>query len=553
MTPTMIEFLPAGFVQWSPLSQGIALGLMTYVLEDAPTLAASLLVAAGVLSWWPAFLGCFLGIWTGDALLYAAARTWGRSLLARPWMHRWIRPEALDRSERWFTTHGIWVLGLSRLIPGTRLPTYLAAGFLRVPLVLFLVVTGLAALLWTGLLFGITRLYGEGILAWTGSGVSGAVTLTAGFVLCWLLLRRLGTIEGSHVRRRVTTAIGRYRRWEFWPSWLFYTPVAAHCLRLAARYRSLTLPSAANPGMFSGGIVGESKADILGSLARACPEFTVPYRPIPGGVVGRRFAELQRLVEAGELRYPVVLKPDVGQRGDGVKVIRSAEQARDYLSMTSAPLVAQEFVPGPHEIGVFYYRFPEEAFGRILGITEKVFPELVGDGLHSIEELIWRDRRARFLANRYLARLHPRRSEVLPAGARLKLVETGNHAQGCVFLDGARLWSQPLAARIDEISKRIPGFHIGRYDIRYNSETDLRQGNGFKILELNGAASEVTDIYDPKHSLRQAYRKLFHQWDLVFAIADANRRRGIRPTAVTDLWRAWRGYSTQAATYPEAD
>lgn len=549
----MPEFLPLGFLEWSPLSQGIALGLMTYVLEDAPTVAASLMVAAGVLPWWPAFLGCFLGIWTGDALLYAAARTWGRPLFKRPWLQRWLRPEALARSERWFTAHGVWVLGLSRLIPGTRLPTYLAAGLLRVPPVLFLVVTGVAALIWTGLLFGITRLYGRGLLAWTGPGASGAVSLTAGFVLLWLLLHRFRAVSGSHIWRRIWTAFQRYGRWEFWPSWLFYAPVAAHCLRLAARYRSLTLPSAANPGMFSGGLVGESKSQILRSLACACPEFTVRYRFISGGTVARRCAELQRLVEAGALRYPLVLKPDVGQRGAGVKVIRAAEQARDYLSLTSAPLIAQEFVPGPYEIGVFYYRFPEEAFGRILGITEKVFPELVGDGLHSVEELIWREPRARFLADRYLARVHHRRSEVLPPGARLKLVETGNHAQGCIFLDGARLWSQPLAARIDDISKRIPGFYIGRYDIRYNSETDLRQGTGFKILELNGAASEVTHIYDPKHSLREAYRKLFQQWGLVFAIAEANRQRGVRPTPVIDLWQAWRGYSAQASTYPEAD
>ena len=46
---------------------------------------------------------------------------------------------------------------------------------------------------------------------------------------------------------------------------------------------------------------------------------------------------------------------------------------------------------------------------------------------------------------------------------------------------------------------------------------------GFAILELNGAASEATSAYDFSKSLREAYRVLFQQWDLVFAIGDENR------------------------------
>jgi len=243
----------------------------------------------------------------------------------------------------------------------------------------------------------------------------------------------------------------------------------------------------------------------------------------------------------------------VGQRGAGIKLIRSAEQAEAYLRQTSAPLVAQRYAPGPHEAGVFYYRFPHEVRGHIFAITEKLFPILVGDGKSTLTELIWSDPRARFMANKYLQRFSERQAEVLTVGDELKLVEAGNHAQGCIFRDGMRLCTPELESRMDEISQKLTGFFIGRYDIRYSSEKDLCAGTNFQIIELNGAASEATSIYDARNSIVAAYRTLFQQWDVVFAIGAANRKLGCTPTGYKLLWQTWRAYGRLAATYPPAD
>jgi hypothetical protein len=178
---------------------------------------------------------------------------------------------------------------------------------------------------------------------------------------------------------------------------------------------------------------------------------------------------------------------------------------------------------------------------------------LTGDGRSTVAELIESDPRARFIADTYLKRFHARREEVLEAGEELKLVEAGNHAQGCIFRDGMRLNSPALEARIDEISRKLTGFFIGRYDIRFASEYDLRAGKNFQIIELNGAASEATSIYDARNSLWTAYRTLFRQWELVFAIGAANRALGVVPTKLSRVWREWRNYSALAATYPAAD
>jgi hypothetical protein len=115
------------------------------------------------------------------------------------------------------------------------------------------------------------------------------------------------------------------------------------------------------------------------------------------------------------------------------------------------------------------------------------------------------------------------------------------------------LWSEQLEARIDEISRSVPGFFIGRYDVRYASQAVLRRGEGFAILELNGAASEATSAYDASRSLLAAYRLLFEQWRLVFAIAAANRRRGHRADSLGRLLGEWREYRRRSTCHPVAD
>ena len=127
------------------------------------------------------------------------------------------------------------------------------------------------------------------------------------------------------------------------------------------------------------------------------------------------------------------------------------------------------------------------------------------------------------------------------APAQTTTLAAGSHTTGSVTLT----WTAPGD---DGISGRAT-----RYDIRYSSEETLRAGKGFQIIELNGAASEATNIYDARNSLFTAYRTLFQQWDLVFAIGAANRERGCAPTDLSVVWKKWREYSRLAATYPAAD
>jgi hypothetical protein len=191
--------------------------------------------------------------------------------------------------------------------------------------------------------------------------------------------------------------------------------------------------------------------------------------------------------------------------------------------------------------------------GKVFAITEKVFPVVTGDGLHTLEELIRADPRASLVAGTYLQRFASEKARILAADECFRLVEAGNHCQGAIFLDGGRLFSEALERRIDEISQSIPGFFVGRFDIRYASAQALRDGRDFQIIELNGASSEATNIYDPRNSLWNAYRTLFRQWEIVFAIADENRKRGLRTMSVRTILEKFSQYRRQTALHPVSD
>jgi hypothetical protein len=283
------------------------------------------------------------------------------------------------------------------------------------------------------------------------------------------------------------------------------------------------------------------------------PEFVADGYLLPAGSLSEQMRVLRHLREEHAILYPLVLKPNVGQRGGGFKLIACESDAESYLGHMRADCIVQCYVPDEKEVGVFYYRIPGEAHGNIFAVTEKVFPSIIGDGKTTFEQLLQKDVRASLIARIYIRRFPELHGKILKAGERLRLVEAGNHCQGCIFRDGSHLISIQLRDRIDEISQRIPGFFIGRYDIRYANDADLLRGENFKIIELNGAASEATNIYDERNSLLSAYRTLYQQWELVYRIGRANRDRGHKPASVLAVLRDARLYAQMAQAYPAAD
>lgn len=332
--------------------------------------------------------------------------------------------------------------------------------------------------------------------------------------------------------------------------WLFYAPVAVWIAWLSIRRRGIRAISAANPGIPDGGIVGESKHEILSRLP---VEWTIPSVLIRAGARDERVWQLLHCITHKGWTLPLVFKPDVGQRGTGVKIVRKLTEASDYLGREHGGVLVQPYHNGPYEAGVFYYRYPGCSRGRILSITDKHFPFVLGDGRSTLEELIWTDRRLRMQAGTFLRRHADRKDFVLPAGERFQLAVAGNHVQGTLFRDGRHLITPALEERIDTIAQSYKGFFIGRFDIRYSDLQRFTAGEDFAIVELNGATAESTNIYDPAGSLFAAYRQLFRQWSLVFAIGKANLQDGARSSGFVRVFELLRAHWNTHVAYATSD
>lgn len=523
----------------------LLLATATLVSEDLTSVGAGMLAARGRMSLGLAIAGCFIGIFVGDALLFLAGRWLGRSGAGGHVIRRFVGTAALDRSATWLEQRGASVILTTRFVPGTRLPTYVAAGLIGVSPWRFFAYFACAAALWTPLIVGASALPTAGLARlgmFAPSGLLETGVLLVGIFLFIRLVARISTHRG---RRALVGSWRRLTRWEFWPPWVVYPPVVLYVLTLMVRHRGVTVFTSANPAIIGGGFVGESKAEILTWLAQATdrvPAFIVLESA--AGLEARRAAARAFAAERG---LPVVLKPDQGQRGSGVVVARTPAQLDADVAACGVDTILQRYVPGV-EYGLFYYRRPGEAHGHVFSITEKRRAEVIGDGRRTLEGLILDDPRAVALAQTYLEMNTEGRDAVPARGQRVTLSELGTHCRGSIFLDGREVSTPALVEAVDRIGRAAEGFYFGRFDVRAASVDALRAGE-FSILELNGVTSEATHIYDPRHSLWAAYRTLFEQWRLAFEIGAANRARGVTPTPLRTLVRLWRSYQRSAGAH----
>jgi membrane protein DedA with SNARE-associated domain len=502
----------------------VALGLFlgTFVLEDATLISAITLVAQGEISFELAAAACFLGISLGDLGLYAIGR-WSTGL---SWVNRHLRSgrvhhvlDALATKERMAAA-----VVLSRFVPGTRLPTYLAAGALRYSFTQFFALTLVSVSFWVVAVLAV----GRGLVDLLADNWITALFLG---VFIYLLLKALApALFDRWARRAMVHGWRRWLKFEFWPGWLFYIPVVGIYLWHSIRCLDLLAPLRAAPHLRNAGLIGEAKWDFLQHADPDAPSTLPALRigPRTEGLAEQAWMEILKELQAKGLdQFPLIAKPDVGQRGYAVRIIEGPGELRQYFDEMDGAVIVQRMSRHQREAGLFYIRMPEADRGFLFSITDKEFPKLVGDGKLTLGDLILRDRRARILTPTYFARHKERLDSVIPAGVEVPLSRCGNHCQGAIFLNGEDLKTPQLLEAVEGIVRRIPNFYFGRIDVRYRSSESLRHGLDFEVLEVNGAGSEATHIWDSRTSLFEAYRVLFQQWGYLFSVGCAVKRQGL--------------------------
>ncbi len=313
----------------------------------------------------------------------------------------------------------------------------------------------------------------------------------------------------------------RIIRYEFWPFWLLYLPMYFYGLYLALRAGSFTYFTAANPGMKYGGAFDTPKYDILSFIDT---DF------IPGAVrikqdIGSE--DLTTLIKESGLAFPLIVKPDMGERGRGVELIEDLSTLQTYLTRQKGNIILQEYISWPLELGILYYKYPDGSGEGVSSLIIRDFLRVRGDGQTTLHGLIKEKNRAQLNRKHLLGKYKDRLHEVLSEGEEILLEPIGNHNRGTCFLNGSRLINDQILGVFSKIAADIPGFDYGRFDVKAKSLDDLYLGKNIRILELNGVNSEPAHIYDPDYALLKAYRDIARHMKIIFRISRMNHLEGI--------------------------
>jgi len=330
-------------------------------------------------------------------------------------------------------------------------------------------------------------------------------------------------LKKSWKRFRQSTFFVKLMSWEYWPVYITNIPVVGFWLFFALRSRALFFFSAVNPVIETGGVLGESKINILNRL----PKSTIPKTIF----IKNEKVDVETISEqmkSKALVFPIIAKPDVGERGFLVEKISNHSELVAYLQQIQVDFIIQEFIDFQEELSVMYHRLPNENIGKITSVCVKKTLTVLGDGISTVEELMENYPRARLQLVRFQNNSSTILKKVPKAGETIELEPIGNHSRGTTFLNGNHHIDSTLEAVFDGIGAEMQGIHYGRFDLKCASIEALKNGKDFKILEFNGIASEPAHIYDPEYSTFQAYKDIYDHWKIIYKISKIQRAKGIK-------------------------
>ncbi len=500
------------------------------------------------------------GMVASDFALYGI----GASARHIPWLNKYAVDDRVRRFGSVLKRNLFGLFALCRVVPGVVFIAFVACGWSRVPLARFTAASLFVSAVYLPLTLYLVIVFGDAlddhVGLWTWPVLLCAMIAT-GFVRQRVFAFREGLEAGERAvvpavrprnghrgMPRLAAGDSKVAPAERIPPGLFYFPLVLTWCALGLRHRSLTLPTAANPMIPTGGMWGESKSayllDVAPAERRWIADFAVLKRGIGFWSVQSDFDRSLRLLADAGIDFPLVAKPDIGWHGYGVRRIEEPAALREYIAHfpEGAKMLLQRLLPYAGEAAVLYARIPGEETGRIRSLTFRYYPHVIGDGRSTLRDLIYTDPRARWKARLHLGidpthqALSLENLQQVPAsGEVVQIALIGNQRAGGLYHDACRYITPMLEARFDAIARSMPEFHYGRFDIRFESAETLLRGEDFGICEINGIGGEAIDAWDPQFPIGETYRRLFNEQRLLFMIGDLNRARGFRPTPTSEF------------------
>jgi membrane protein DedA with SNARE-associated domain len=544
-----------GNLAW--LSRFASLLVLPFAHEDLAIILGAYVIVNDLMPTALVAASIYGGIVASDFALYGL----GAGARRLPWLNRYADHRVRQFSET-LKRNIFGLVALCRVVPGVVFVAFVACGWARVPLRQFTLASVFVSAIYLPLTLYVVTAFGDTLDSrlgiWTWPLLLSAM-VAAGFVRQRIFSFAktapssqaepvAATPQAGHDGMPALMACDRkVALAERIPPLLFYAPLLLTWIALGIRHRGLTLPSAANPRIPTGGMWGESKSDYFDSMSaagrNAVAGFVVLQRGGSGTLAEDHETALRLLAEA-EIGYPIVAKPDIGWHGHGVRRIEDAAALLEYLAQfpAGARAILQCYVPYAGEAAVLYAREPGAGAGRIVSLTYRYFPHVVGDGRSTVRVLIKADGRASWKSGLHLGLDPTHRSltrdqlgRVPARGEVVQIALIGNQRAGGLYRDAKCHITPELEARFDAIARSMPEFHYGRFDIRFEHTDALKRGEGFAIVEVNGIGGEAIDVWDPLLSVREVYRRLIAQQRLLFKIGESNRSRGFQPTCVSEF------------------
>src|SRR6185295_1670265 len=221
----------------------------------------------------------------------------------------------------------------------------------------------------------------------------------------------------------------KFRSWEYWPFGIIQAPLFPYWVFLSLKARSLVYFSASNPGILMGGMFGESKFDCLEKVPAVVRPRTLLVK------LSASAKEVMHLIHENNMNFPLIFKPDLGERGWMVRKIKNEEDINLYLKAIRINFIIQDLVELPLEFGVFYVRYPSESKGCVTSLVGKEMLCVAGDGRKTLQELIFDNDRAKLQWETLRVVYANRLTDVVPVDDRIELVSIGNHCLGTKFLN----------------------------------------------------------------------------------------------------------------------
>ena len=325
----------------------------------------------------------------------------------------------------------------------------------------------------------------------------------------------------------------RIYHYEFWPFWVFYIPAYFYYFWLALKARKWVYFSVLNPCMNFGGAFLSSKFNYLKQLPDNWKPKTIFLN------ANEDITEVQKKIKKKKIHFPLIVKPDMGERGKNVKLIATLSELNHYLKKTTQASIVQEYITYPIELGILFY-WDTANNPKISSVGIKAFCEIVGTGTDSLAALVKKNLRIAHRVDDLKTTFSEKWHTIIPKGEKILMEPIGNHNLGTKLLDARKHFSTDMLRWTAECVRQIPGFDYGRLDVKIKNWDAFKSKDGIKVLEINGVNAEPLHIYDPSYSIWGAYRDIFYHMDIIYTLSKEKLKNNTKTQSLYNFFRGSR-------------